>query len=491
MPAVRITEDNLALTTLRRSWATAIYSDQDGIGAMGSMHEAGDGLAALVLLEEEGPTVLGSGVMIGPGLAVVATHVLDEFAARSAPPLLLTFLPDGTRAWLPRDRSTASGPSAFGSDRRIVSDVTLLSCTLNSDAHEHHPLTLAPLQVGLPLIGERLWAFGYRHGALQDAVALISPLVTSGLVTAVFPQGRGERMPSACIEVAMDTKGGMSGGPVVNADGDLVGIVSSSIEGGPSYVTLIWELLRLEVHSTLPLLAGRGDIDLFAAQQLGLVKLKGQIKRSRRGDATITLSKAEAELMAVSVELTSMVSSRPSGRFLDDAQLEEFQECWLSEMEKAAADAALVYLEELALASVRGFLAASGVPAECLAPIRAFSVEDFEGLEDLDLLSVWEDEDGTLTASCAFDLLSVVWTVEVPEADYLAKAGDYDAHFINIAIDGPTASMELVQRCHFEAALTLDPEGEWSTQSSITFSGVFHPRLRAPEAGGTPALGHS
>ncbi|MGA3868728.1 serine protease [Ralstonia pseudosolanacearum] len=281
MTSVRITEDNPALATLRQSWVTAVYSNEDGIGPMGSLHEAGDALAALALIDDGGPIVLGSGVMIGPGLAVVATHVLAEFKAQNAHPVLLTFLPNGARAWLPRESSTLTGPSAFGVDRRIVSDVSLLSCTLNSEAFEHYPLALAPLQIALPLVGERLWAFGYRHDALQDAAALVTPLVTSGVVTAVFPRGRGERMPSACVEVAMDTKGGMSGGPVVNANGDLVGIVSSSLDGGPSYVTLIWEALRIKVSSRLPSLALRGDIDLFAARELGLVKLKGQVKRKR------------------------------------------------------------------------------------------------------------------------------------------------------------------------------------------------------------------
>lgn len=478
MTSVRITDDNPALATLQRSWATAIYSDEDGIGPMGSLHEAGDALVALALIEEAGPIVLGSGVMIGPGLVMAATHVLEEFAARNADPVLLTFVPDGARAWLPRGRSTVTGPSAFGADRRIVSDVSLLSCTLNSEAHLHHPLTLAPLQVALPLVGERLWAFGYRHDALQDAVALITPLVTSGVVTAAFPQGRGERMPSACIEVAMDTKGGMSGGPVVNADGDLVGIVSSSIDGGPSYVTLIWDALRLKVSSRLPSPA-RGDIDLFAAAALGLVKLKGRVRRSKRGEIRMTLSNSEAELMAVSVDPLAMVSSRPTSRLLADAQLEDFEERWLPDIETAAADTALAHLEKLALPSLHCFLAASDVPAACLAPIRAFTVEDFEGLEDLDLQSVWE-EDGTVAIAVAFDLLSVVWTVQVPAADYLAMAGDYDAHFINIAVDGPTASMELVQRCHFEAELTLDHEAAQIIQGSITFSGVIRPKRRAP-----------
>jgi hypothetical protein len=485
-----ITEDNPALATLRRSWVTAIYTNDDGIASMGSLHEAGDALVALALLEEAGTTVLGSGVMIGPGLVVAATHVLDEFRARNADPVLLTFLPDGTRAWLPRESSTVSGPSTFGADRRIVSDISLLSCTLNSDAHEHHPLTLAPLQISLPLVGERLWAFGYRHEVLEDAAALINPLVTSGLVTSVFPNGRGDRMPSVCIEVAMDTKGGMSGGPVVNANGDLVGIVSSSFDGGPSYVTLIWEALRINVSNRLPSLALRGDMDLFVARELGLVKLKGQVRRSKRGNITMTLTNPECELLAMSSDPAALMSPPPDSRHLVGAELENFEELWLSEVESAAADTALVHLAKLELPMVRKFLSASDVPEACLAPIREFSVEDLEGLEDPDIQSAREDKDGTVAMAFAFDLLSVCWTVDVPTEDYLALADEYDAHFMNIEVNGPTASMELFQRCHFEATLTLNPDEAEFTQASITFYGVIRPKRHGPGKRLTSLLGH-
>ncbi len=155
------------------------------------------------------------------------------------------------------------------------------------------------------------------------------------------------------------------------------------------------------------------------------------IKRRRLGDVTITLSDAEAELFAISVEPGSLASPRPGGRRLDDAQLDDFQENWLPEAEVAASD----------------------VPAECLAPIRTFTVEVFEGLEAPELLSARE-EDGTLAVSCAFDLLSVIWTVEMPAADYLARVGDYDAHFINLLVDGPTARMETGPALPFRKRLT-------------------------------------
>lgn len=476
MTYVRITDDNPALSTLRLSWATTIYSEEDGIGPMGSLHEAGDALVALALIEDSGPTILGSGVMIGPGLVVAATHVLEEFTARNSDPVLLTFLPNGTRAWLPRERSTVTGPSVFGANRRIVSDISLLSCTLNSDAHEYHPLTLAPVQISLPLIGERLWAFGYRHEALKDGAAQITPLVTSGVVTAVFPQGRGERMPSVCIEVAMDAKGGMSGGPVVNSNGDLVGIVSSSFDGGPCYVTLIWEALRIKVSSRLTSLAQRDEIDLFSARALGLVKLKGLVTRSKRGNITMRLTAPEVELMVLSADPSAMTLPPPGSRPLVGMQLEKFEERWLPAVETAAANTALACLEMLDPLMVRGFLSASDVPQACLSPIRKFTVEDSDGLEDPDIQHVREDTDGTLAIDFAFDLLTVLWTIEVPTSDYLTLVDDYDAHFMNITVNGPTVSMVLLQRCHFQATLTFDPEEEEFTRASITFSGVIRPR---------------
>ncbi|ASL73011.1 hypothetical protein OZ675_14950 [Ralstonia pseudosolanacearum] len=214
------------------------------------------------------------------------------------------------------------------------------------------------------------------------------------------------------------------------------------------------------------------------------------VKRSKVGDITITLTEPESKLMAVSVEPEAVVPLPPGSKPLTGVQLEDFVERWQSEVETAAADTALAYLESLELPSVRRFLSASDVPDACLAPIRVFTVEDFEGLEDPDLQNAREDEDGTVVIAFAFDLLSVVWTVQVPASDYLAQAGDYDSHFINIAVDGPTASMELVQRCHFEASLTLDREITEFTKASITFAGVIRPKPRVPSTGRNPALGN-
>lgn len=295
---VQITAENPELASLQRSWATAVFSAEDGIGPMASLHQAGDSIVALATMVEDGFMILGSGVMVGPGLMFTASHVLDEFPHDGAGPVCLTFLPDGARAWLPCGRTTLSGPSDFGPDRHRVSDLTLMSCSLNSAALAEFPLVLAPVQLELPLIGNRLWAFGYRHGDIVEGAALLTPLVTSGLVTGFYPQGRGERMLGSCIEVEMDTVGGMSGGPVVNESGWVVGIVSSSIEGGPTYVTLIWDAIRISVHGAPSEIWPDGEGDLLVGRDLGLVKLKGAVERDQAGNVMLTMSTFEMEQLA-------------------------------------------------------------------------------------------------------------------------------------------------------------------------------------------------
>ncbi|MFI8619260.1 serine protease [Acidovorax sp. NPDC077693] len=447
---------------------------------MASLYEAGDALVAVAVFTDGGCHVLGSGVMIGPGLAIVATHVLDECRSQGLEPVLLTFLPDGARAWLPRESSSVSGPSKYRDNEKIRSDITLLGCTLNSDAAEHHPLTLAPLQVGLPLVGERLWAFGYRHSGIDEGTAQLSPLVSSGLVTAAYPRGRGERMPSVCVEVDMDTKGGMSGGPVVNADGDVVGIVSSSLEGGPSYVTLVWEALRMSVFSPLSMLSRWEEINLIDANDLGLVRIKGRFRRSARGTVTLTLSAPEVDLIARSEDPPPFVLPPEGSSILVDDQLEEFEERWIREIEEAASDAALAHLSQLSLPSIRSALALNEVPSACLDTISSAYPESREGLEDTDLHAVRLNSDGTVFIAMVFDVLTVDWTVEVPAEAYAARAQDFDAYFINASVEGATARMELFQRWYFEAELLLDREAVQFPQVNITYAGVKVRRKRKP-----------
>lgn len=445
------------------------------MGPLGSLHEAGDSLVAVARLDDQGLTVLGSGVMVGPGLLVTASHVLEEFPREGAGPVFLTFLPNAVRAWLPIDVATLSKPSQFDERRTVVSEISLVSCTLNSEVHNHLPLMLAPMQLTLPLIGERLWAIGFRHQAIEDSAALLTPLISSGMVTAAYPNGRGERMASPCFEVNMDTVGGMSGGAVVNADGYLVGILSSSFEGGPSYVSLIWEAIRLRVKGAIPKFQANTTVSLLGARAIGQAKLKGNVRRNPWGDLTVRLSDEENELLARSVPAAALDNRK--SRFAED-ECELFLETWGGELEKMGSEATIAALGRFSLPELRHFLGAADIPEHCLEAIDSFSVEAYEGVEDLELLSTEIRDDGQIRIEYFFRIQALIWTIAVSPDSYRQHTTDFRKHFLDAREEGGIANMNLVQRCYFKAVTIFDREHEEFSEVSIISSAIMPKRER-------------
>ncbi|PZT94222.1 MAG: hypothetical protein DI624_15080 [Brevundimonas sp.] len=472
--SVRFTEANPELANLKLSWATPVFSDEDGIGSLDSLHQAGDAFVAVGMMGSDGPTIMGSGVMVAPGMALTATHVIDEIEAAGGAPLLLTFLPDAARAWVPIGISTLSGPSAFYDDVRVSSDITLISCSLNSDALAAAPLSLAPMRVALPLLGDRLWAIGFRHQDLHEGAALISPMVSSGIVTQAFPMGRGERMPSPCFEVGMETIGGMSGGAVVNAEGEVVGIVSSSPDGGPSYMTLIWDALRLRVAGPIPALSKTESVSLLGAKAVGLARLAGDVDRNPWGEVTFNLSTEEATLFAASAAIDQMEA--PDGRVLTRDERSDFIETWGSEMEDEGALAVVMALTRFSVPRMARFLEAAGVPGDLLTSVSSFSVEDFEGVEDLELMRAEERPDGKTDVEFFLRMLMIVWTLEMPAEFYAAHADAISNEFLNIEVTGGTARMEFIHRAYFRLEAVLVPDAEVFTDMIVTSSALIPSR---------------
>lgn len=299
MYMVKITSANPDIQYLERIWARPAFTSNSGIGSLESLHQAGDAVVAIAGLFDDQLISIGSGVMIGPGIALTATHVLDEFPKDGSGPVLISFLPDGAaRAWLPSAVVTCSGQSQHGllEEKKFKSDLSVVSCTLNSASLPKQPFSLAPLELCLPLPGERLWAVGFRDSPV-DGEAAATPLVSSGLVSNCYPHGRGERMASSCIEIDMETLGGMSGGPVMNADGRVIGIVSSSFEGGPTYATLVWDAMRLSIEGLPPEVWGGDQAGLNEGVEKGLIRIKGKYTCDARRNLTLTLSDAEMAIL--------------------------------------------------------------------------------------------------------------------------------------------------------------------------------------------------
>lgn len=99
------------------------------------------------------------------------------------------------------------------------------------------PQTLALRRRGWqPVVGEVVFAVGYPELDLSEIdLARQTALLTEGMfgaygrIVAVHPNGRSSSNPSPVFEVESDWPPGMSGGPVFNRAGEVVGIVSRSV----------------------------------------------------------------------------------------------------------------------------------------------------------------------------------------------------------------------------------------------------------------------
>lgn len=146
---------------------------------------------------------------------------------------------------------------------------------------------------------------------------------------------------------------------------------------------------------------------------------------------------------------------------------EEFEERRGSEMEELAAGAAIDYLQQMPLQAAQDFLEEAEVPGRCARVIRSFTVEDFEGVEDPEVLSLSLLTGGDLYVQYRFNLLTVIYTVEVSTEDYLTNIHEFDDEFVNIYPQERLTRMETFRRIDFDASFTFDKKLEVFISVSI------------------------
>jgi Trypsin-like peptidase domain len=232
-------------------------SELDGLGEV---------LMAIAVQFEDGTmTVAGSGTMIAPGIVLTATHVLRDIKKSGGSLVLISCLPPNRiRVWQPlatdHTLKRLPDPSNPFLHDDVPSDVALIACELRSEAYPEEPLRLGVLELSPGLPTEMLWASGFRMNTNElssdrqvddnwlRTVAVKDPpivrLVSAGRVLEVFEHGHGRSLPGSVLEIDAVYEGGMSGGPVVNERGHIVGIVSKNLTDGgqaakPSYVSMI------------------------------------------------------------------------------------------------------------------------------------------------------------------------------------------------------------------------------------------------------------
>jgi Trypsin-like peptidase domain len=209
-------------------------------------------LASLAFHIDNFITIVGSAVIVAPGIALTAAHTATDFDSELKAGVAFPFLMSlgaHMQCWSCSAISLVEG-----------TDLATLSLTPLTALPPDGRLFTQAMTTRLPVAGERLFLAGFRsteaptrkHRLSEFSAALVA---TSGLVTKQYPQGRDSfLMPWPCVEVSTVAWGGMSGGPVFDIFGRLIGLVCSCVEagddGGPSFVSLLWPAMAQLVHPT-------------------------------------------------------------------------------------------------------------------------------------------------------------------------------------------------------------------------------------------------
>lgn len=207
--------------------------------------------------------ISGTAVSIASRLAITAKHVIYDFERKYG-----RFKYEGTTGEssfsLQAVQILSNGTQGALWDVRKVTlcghtDVAILFLTPKNKVAQQSDFLSPAVQLMPPAIGETLTAFGYRRSKAEvsdDKIEwLVDPVTSHGVVKEVHGEKRDSSMLSfPCFQIDAQYDGGMSGGPVINRTGHLIGIVCSSISpkeaGGEhvSYVTLLYPVLSVRLE---------------------------------------------------------------------------------------------------------------------------------------------------------------------------------------------------------------------------------------------------
>lgn len=205
-------------------------------------------------------TGLGTCFQISPWTWMTAQHVVCDKAGGNFPPNevgAVGFSPGaifgsvefntsdffGAITEIRTAKNSNSAPQSImpgPTDPPILLDLALLKIDIanlkNQRLVSPLPLSASEPRVGDELIGVGFPILGSRFDG-QSAIMRFSERMfgATGIVTALHPKGTTTSRPWPTIEIQGNWESGMSGGPVINLNGQVVGVISSSLAPTEEY----------------------------------------------------------------------------------------------------------------------------------------------------------------------------------------------------------------------------------------------------------------
>jgi hypothetical protein len=225
-------------------------------------------VAVMLVAQKDGTySSLGSGVIIGPTIAITARHVVDAFSRYHEGLAIeqlgsegtfslqaIQFLENGTKglAWDVRQIYVNPDPT--------FTDIVFLRLQPTSNDHIKYEWKKVRMQLLPPNVGTIVSAFGYHSTSVATTESKIeldtNPYTTSGRVEEIHHERRdAARLSFPCFRTNARFDPGMSGGPVFSEEGRLCGIICSNMPpdtGDPdgehiSYVSTLWPSMGILV----------------------------------------------------------------------------------------------------------------------------------------------------------------------------------------------------------------------------------------------------
>jgi S1-C subfamily serine protease len=216
--------------------------------------------------DDEVSYLWGSACLMSPWLAITASHVIKDYSkhieGKEAEPgfsertyeLLTLVVTDQGKTTIP----LFVGPVWYNDG----TDIAVLQLLPAGPMSPDHIWEVPVLELLPPKVGSRIAAFGYPRSSVtmkepSHFVAQTDARTASGTVTKVHEQYRDKSMLKfPCFETNARFDPGMSGGPVLNEQGHVCGIIGTGLDAPPeggdyySHASTLWPAMGTLVNFT-------------------------------------------------------------------------------------------------------------------------------------------------------------------------------------------------------------------------------------------------